>query len=293
MSKTIHWLRRCALPVLLMTAACATASAQDAPAAPLPAPPATMDALPAGSTPPPVGMDTTSTTSTTSTTTTTGMDMGSMDYSLLSNPAYDYVDLKRAQRVGYSDSQVASISKISRLSGLPFSFVLSRVQSGRTFALLASDYNLRLGDVLDVADEQARIARYLSLYESLNQLGTVHTADVSTAQTISGPTLAELEARYNQLNAAFPALPPTNIETSQIGSGETTTTTVAQAPPPPPPPAPEAPPVPEAPPPAVIHTETIVTRTYHARRHRHHAVRHRVIRHRHQHRVRHVTRMGS
>ena len=286
MSKTIHWLRRCALPVLLMAVTCVTASAQDAPAPPpppaapapqLPAPPTTMDAMPGGGT----------TSGSMDATGMSGMmDMNGADYSLLSNPNYDYVDLKRASRLGYSDHEIASISKIARLSGQPFSFILSRVHAGRTFALLASDYNLRLGDVLDVTDEQARIARYLSLYESLDQLGTAHTAYLSTAQTISGPTLTELEASFNQLNAAFPALPPTNIETSQIGT-ETETAApvvVAQAPPPPPPPAA---PVQEAPPPTVVQPTAVVTTVHHVRRHRHH-----VRRHHHRH-VTHAMRMGS
>ena len=284
MSRTIHWLRLCALPVLLMAVTCVTASAQDAPAPPppaapatqLPAPPTTMDALPSSGT-------------TSGSMDLSSMDMNGADYRLLSNPNYDYVDLTRASRLGYSDREIATISKIARLSGWPFSFILNRVHVGRTFALLASDYNLRLGDVLDATDEQARIARYLSLYESLDELGTVHTAYLSTAQTISGPTLTELEARFNQLNAAFPALPPTNIETSQIGTETETVAPVAVAQaPPPPPPAPEAAPAPEAPPPAVVETAPVVTHVHHARRHRHHAVR----RH-HHHRVRHVTRMGS
>ena len=286
MSKAIHWLRRCALPALLMTVTCAAVSAQEVPAPPA-APAAPVDT-------------TTTTTSTTTTTTDTstmaggmtsaGMDMNGADYRLLNDPRYDYVDLKRAHRLGYTDSEIASISKISWMSGWSFCHVLSRVMAGRTFALLATDYGLKLSDVLNVTDEEARIARYLSLYESLNLLGTEHTAYLSTAQTISGPTLTELEARYNQLNAAFPALPPTNIETSQIGTAaDTTTTTVAQAPPPPPPAPPPPAPAPPAPPAEVIHTEkTVVTHTHHVRRHR----RHVVLRHR-RHHVKRVTRMGS
>lgn len=287
MSKTIQWLRRCALPVLLMAVTCVTASAQVAPPPPpavpaapatLPAPPTTMDTMPGGGT-------------TSGSMGMTGMmDRNGTDYSLLNNPNYDYVDLKRASTLGYSDSEVASISKIARLSGRPFSFILNRVHAGRTFAWLASDYNLKLGDVLDAADEQARIARYLSLYESLDQLGTVHTSSLSTAQTISGPTLTELEATYSQLNAAFPALPSTNIETSQIGTETTTTTIVAQAPPPPPTPVQEAPP---APAPTVMPIETVVTHTYHVHRHRHHAAHRHHIHHHHHHRAIHMLRMGS
>ena len=71
-------------------------------------------------------------------------------------------------------------------------------------------------------------------------------------------TLAELEAQFNQLNANFPALPPTNIETTPIGTAATTdTTTVVQTPPPPAPATPPAP-VPMVSPPLT----TVVTPEY-------------------------------
>lgn len=212
--------------------------------------------------------------------TTTSTLTQTNDYSLLSSPYYDYVDLKTAMARGYSLGQIAVISKIARLTGLPFRFVTDRVSTGRTFALLASDCNLRLADVLDASDERARIEEYLRLYESLNSLGTVHSTPFTYVDTTPGPTLAELESRYTQLNAQFPALPPTNIETAPIGSSTTTTTTetvaptVVAAPPPP------APPVTET---RVETVDTVTTHTrvrHHARRH--HARRvHHVRRHRH------------
>ncbi len=208
------------------------------------------------------------------------------DYSLLSSPYYDYVDLKTAMARGYSLGQIAVISKIARLTGLPFRFVTDRVSTGRTFALLASDYNLRLGDVLDASDERARIEEYLRLYESLNSLGTVHSTPFTYVDTTPGPTLAELEARYTQLNAQFPALPPTNIETTPIGSSTVITTetvvTPVAAPPPP------APPVTET------RVETVRTVTTHARV-RHHARRHRArrVHHVRHHRLPSYTSRGS
>lgn len=275
MSMRKNWVRRSALAALL-TALGAAAHAQDAPPAPPIAPTAPMAAP--DSTPPAPPMVTPGDMNT-----NPGMSSGvttANDYRLLSSPYYDYVDLKTAMARGYSLSQLGVISKIARLTGLPFRFVTDRVSTGRTFALLASDYNLRLGDVLDALDEQARIEEYLRLYESLNSLGTVHSTPFTYVDTTTGPTLAELESRYTQLNAQFPALPPTNIETTPIGSSTTTTTTetvtptVAAAPPPPPP----APPVTET---EVIRTVTTHTRVRHHAR-RHHARRvHHVRRHRH------------
>lgn len=278
MSRSQHWLRRLALPALLAVLGTA-AHAQN----------------------------TTTTTTTTTTTDTSmtpmmpmmpmmdasGMLMPSMemtgpvDYRVLYNSPYDYIDLKLADTLGYSRSQIASIAKIARLTGLPFKYILNQVHQGRTFPWLASDYGLKLGDVLDASDEQIRIDQYLRAYNALTTIGVVQSSMISTAQTaISGPTLAELESRYAALNAAFPALPPTNIETSQIGSD---TTTIAQASPPiaAPPPPPEPAPV-EAVPSTVTHTETIIN-TVTVHHHRHHR-RHRAHRH---HRAMHKVRMGS
>jgi len=92
---------------------------------------------------------------------------GASDYALLSDQTYEARDLKMAQAQGYSPGQIAVIARIARLAGVPFQTVLNRVASGRTFASLAADYNLSLGDALDAADEQARIGQYLSAHDSL------------------------------------------------------------------------------------------------------------------------------
>ena len=186
------------------------------------------------------------------------------DWRILNNPAYDYIDLKLASALGYSDSERATIAKIARLTGLPFKLILNQVHEGRTFALLASDYGLKLGDVLDSSDEQERIAKYLRLYELLASSGTYIYAK---AAAIPGPTLEELEAHFNQLSASFPALPPTNIETSAIGT-TVEETPAYQAPPvaaapPPPPPAPEE----AAPPAKTVYTKKVVVHTFHSVRH--------------------------
>ena len=88
-------------------------------------------------------------------------------YALLSDQTYDARDLRMAQAQGYSLGQIAVISRIARLTGTPFQVILNRVSSGQTFAALAADYHLSLGDALDAADEQMRIEQYLGAYNSL------------------------------------------------------------------------------------------------------------------------------
>ena len=100
--------------------------------------------------------------------TSSGFTGGAGDYGLLSDQGYDAQDLKMAGARGYSPGQVAVVSRIAHLAGVPFRSVLDRVLSGQTFASLASDYRLKLSDVMDAGDEQARIARYLDVYDSLD-----------------------------------------------------------------------------------------------------------------------------
>ena len=212
------------------------------------------------------------------------------DWHILNDPAYDYTDLTLAHNLGYSDSERATIAKIARLTNLPFKRILSQVHQGETFGSLASDYGLRLSDVLDASDEQARIDEYLRLHQMLLSTHSESMMVTTTQAAEAEPTLAELEARYNQLNAAFPALPPTDIETTPIGTPEAASPTEL-------PPAPIATaPVPQAPMRIAdliredVHTTTMTIHTvHHFRHHRHH---HAVRRHRH-HKPAYMTHRGS
>ncbi len=90
-----------------------------------------------------------------------------MDYHILSNPHYDYVDLQQAKARGLSDSQIATIAKIAEKSGTPFREVSAAVERGVTFPMLAGEYNLKLADVYDSDKEKQQIADYISIYESI------------------------------------------------------------------------------------------------------------------------------
>ena len=95
------------------------------------------------------------------------MSSGTMDYSILSNPTYDYIDLKQAKARGLSDSQIATIAKIAQESYTPFSVVARAVERGQTFPALAGEYNLKLADVYEADKEKQQIADYISTYESI------------------------------------------------------------------------------------------------------------------------------
>lgn len=94
------------------------------------------------------------------------MAPGSIDYSVLGNPDFNYTDLKKAKAEGFSDNEVASIAKLAHYSGVPFTSITDRVLHGTTFSTLATQYAVRLGDVLDVTDEKDKIAAYETAYEA-------------------------------------------------------------------------------------------------------------------------------
>lgn len=87
------------------------------------------------------------------------------DYSILSNRYFDYVDLQQARARGLSESQIATVVKISKLTGLSFRRVSAAVERGETFPSLATQYNLRLNDVYEIDKEKQDIADYTSLYD--------------------------------------------------------------------------------------------------------------------------------
>jgi uncharacterized surface protein with fasciclin (FAS1) repeats len=113
------------------------------------------------------------TMSTTSTSVTSTVAAGpSVDFNALVGAKYDYIDLMAARTAGYSEDEVATISKISMASGVPFRTILGEVQQGQTFAMLADRYNLRLEDVRDVTDEKASIANFIAAYDATGKNAT-------------------------------------------------------------------------------------------------------------------------
>ena len=88
------------------------------------------------------------------------------DYAILSNRYFDAIDLQQAKARGLSDSQIATVYKITKLTGFSFRQVSAAVERGETFPSLATEYNLKLGQVYDVDKEKQEIADYTSLYDT-------------------------------------------------------------------------------------------------------------------------------
>lgn len=155
----------------------ATAAPPPAPMAPAPDASGTPPTAPAPMAPmpmadpnapaaPPMPMSNPGSLSSGSMSTGSTMMPGSIDFSVLNNPDFNYTDLKKAKAEGFSDNEVASIAKIAHFSGVSFTDITDQVLHGTTFSTLATRLNLNLGNVLDVADEKDKISAYETAYEA-------------------------------------------------------------------------------------------------------------------------------
>ena len=87
------------------------------------------------------------------------------DYTPLHDRTLDYADLEAALARGLTLDEVATVAQIAARAGVPFRDVADAVLRGETFPTLADQYDLRLSDVLDVADERNRVATYMMIHE--------------------------------------------------------------------------------------------------------------------------------
>jgi len=139
------------------------------------------------------------------------------DYSVLLDSNLDYQELKKAKATGYSDKEVATISQIARLTGVPFRDIYEAVLRGVTFFQLADRYNLSLSDIHEISDEQTRIAAFESAYEATG----------SGFRRVASAQNTELEAmysRFREMNANFPPTATPITLTFQPRPSEMTTT---------------------------------------------------------------------
>lgn len=96
------------------------------------------------------------------------------DYSLLSDPMFNYTQIKAARASGLSFSQVASVLRISRLAGVPFSETMQKIQAGKTFPEIAYEDNLKLSDVYNVDNEKQQIGSYMAAYRTTGAYTLYH-----------------------------------------------------------------------------------------------------------------------
>lgn len=146
------------------------------------------------------------------------MAAGVIDYTPLSNSLYSYGDLQLAKNRGFSDSQIATIAKISKKTYLPFSVVSAAVERGETFPTLATQYGLNLGDVYENDKEKTEIANYNTAYESLNEKKPMMAAEMSMpmmggAMAPAMPMAADKPAAMATLDIVDTAMAAKNLTT--------------------------------------------------------------------------------
>ena len=146
------------------------------------------------------------------------MAAGVIDYTPLSNSLYSYDDLQLAKNHGFSDSQIATIAKISKKTYLPFSVVSAAVERGETFPTLATQYGLNLGDVYENDKEKTEIANYNTAYESLNEKKPMMAAEMSMpmmggAMAPAMPMAADKPAAMATLDIVDTAMAAKNLTT--------------------------------------------------------------------------------
>lgn len=146
------------------------------------------------------------------------MATGVIDYTPLSNSLYSYGDLQLAKNRGFSDSQIATIAKISKKTYLPFSVVSAAVERGETFPTLATQYGLNLGDVYENDKEKTEIANYNTAYESLNEKKPMMAAEMSMpmmggAMAPAMPMAADKPAAMATLDIVDTAMAAKNLTT--------------------------------------------------------------------------------
>jgi uncharacterized surface protein with fasciclin (FAS1) repeats len=195
-----------------------------------------------------VRADSTTTTTTQVTTTTTllpviptidpapvGPNGQPIDYTVLINSPFDYTDLNQAKAEGYSDSEIATMAKISVMAGVPFDDVVHQAQAGQTAPFIADKYNLRMYDVWDASDYQAKIAAYKLAYENTGanrvrslvaaeqqeMVTTPYGSTVTTTET-SGQNLADIINSAPDLTMFARALRTAHLTKELRGSGQYT-----------------------------------------------------------------------
>ena len=183
-----RWALASAVAAMLASAPSAFAQTPDTPpAAPPPATNPTTTDAPGTTVPspaPPMTPDSSAAGSTSSAPMSPGMSgSGSMssgpmspsdlptDYKILNNRYFDATDLEQARARGLSDSEIASVVRIVKLTGLPFGQVSAMVERGESFPVIATEYNLKLSDVYNVDKEKQQISDYDALNKYAVSLG--------------------------------------------------------------------------------------------------------------------------
>ncbi len=111
------------------------------------------------------------------------------DYKVLNNRVFDATDLEQARARGLSDSQIATVAKISKETALPFKEVSGMVERGETFPVIATMYNLKLSDVYSNDKEKQQVSDYDALNKYATSLGKSDSGMMSMPMNSGSSTM--------------------------------------------------------------------------------------------------------
>jgi uncharacterized surface protein with fasciclin (FAS1) repeats len=117
----------------------------------------------------------------------TGRNGEPIDYSLLLNRNFDYIDLNQAHLQGYSDHDIAVMAKIADKAGVPFHDVDQLAQAGLTFPAIADRYNLRFEDVEHAGDYRDKVEDYKVAYNNTGEQAFRNMVAASQEELVTTP----------------------------------------------------------------------------------------------------------
>ncbi len=148
------------------------------------------------------------------------------DYKVLNNRYFDGTDLEQARARGLSDTEIASIVKIVKETGIPFSQVSAMVERGDTFPMIATEYNLKLSDVYNVDKEKQQVSDYDALNKyamSLGKNGDSMTMPMSGSSSSSMPAPMTSPAPMPASTSTSSATPTLDIVDTAMAAKNLTT----------------------------------------------------------------------
>ncbi len=135
------------------------------------------------------------------------------DYKILNNRVFDGTDLEQARARGLSDSQIATIIKISKETTLPFNQVSAMVERGATFPEIATNYGLKLSSVYSNEKEKQQISDYDALNKYAKSLG-------KSDSMMSMPMSSGSSTMTPPMTPSTPPMAPADTTTSMTPVGQ-------------------------------------------------------------------------
>lgn len=135
------------------------------------------------------------------------------DYKILNNRYFDGTDVTQAKARGLSDTEIASVVRIAKLTGLSFDEIVSQVERGATFPQIATEYNLKLSDVYNVDKEKKEVSDYEALSKYAMSLGKDSSGGMM-AMPMSGSSDTAAPTPPSDASTPPPATPASTSFTS-------------------------------------------------------------------------------